>query len=321
MPAPEPCSLPAHPNRPAADLGLEPQTSRPPLIAAAFFVLMKLRLRNQILDLATPRIMGVLNLTPDSFSDGGSWVTPQAALARAFQMISEGADLIDVGGESTRPGAQPVSEQEELDRVIPVIERLSAETDRVISIDTMKPAVMRAACVAGARLINDVNALRAEGAIDTAVTFGAGVCLMHMQGEPRSMQARAGYDDVLAEVCAYLKGRIDACLSSGLAHDAVLIDPGFGFGKKLEHNLHLLAGVSAVCALGYPVLVGLSRKSMLGQICGATVEQRLPASLAAATVAVLGGAAIVRAHDVRETRDAVKVATAVRRAREQLDET
>lgn len=282
---------------------------------------MKLTLRDRVLDLTAPRVMGVLNLTPDSFSDGGRWATTEAAVARAREMIGQGAELIDVGGESTRPGAQPVSEQEELDRVLPVIERLHAERACVISIDTMKPAVMHAACAAGAQLINDVNALHADGAIEAALASGAAVCLMHMRGDPRTMQARADYIDVLGEVCAYLRERADASTRAGIARDAILLDPGFGFGKKLEHNLRLLAGLPKLCALGYPVLVGLSRKSMFGQICGAAVGERLPASLAAATAAVLGGAAIVRAHDVRETRDAVQVATAIRRARENNHET
>jgi dihydropteroate synthase len=282
--------------------------------------LVKLKLRDRVVNLATPRIMGVLNLTPDSFSDGGRWATPQAALARAREMLGEGADFIDIGGESTRPGAQPVSEQEELDRVIPVIERLSAETDCVISIDTMKPAVMRVACAAGAQLINDVNALHAEGAIEAALAAGAAVCLMHMPGDPRTMQAQADYGDVLSEIRGYLQTRASACETAGIARDAIVLDPGFGFGKTLEHNLRLLAGLPALCALGYPVLVGLSRKSMFGQLCAATLGERLPASLAAAAVAVLGGAAIVRTHDVRETRDAVRVAAATRKAREALDE-
>lgn len=262
--------------------------------------------------------MGVLNLTPDSFSDGGRWTVIDAALRRARQMIDEGAALIDVGGESTRPGAQPVSEQEELDRVIPVIERLSAETDALISVDTMKPAVMRAACTAGARLINDVNALQAGDALDAALDAGAAVCLMHMQGQPRVMQIAPSYDDVVAEVARFLGTRAQACVEAGVPPDAILLDPGFGFGKTRQHNLALLAALSQFKKLGYPLLVGLSRKSMFGQICGAAVDQRLPASLAAATAAVLGGAAIVRAHDVRETRDAVQVAAAIRHAREGL---
>ncbi|MGQ0698754.1 MAG: dihydropteroate synthase [Panacagrimonas sp.] len=279
---------------------------------------MNLRLRDRVIDLSTPRVMGVLNLTPDSFSDGGRWASVEAAVARARQMVEEGADFIDVGGESTRPGAQAVSEQEELDRVIPVIERLRLDADCVISIDTMKPAVMKVACAAGAQLINDVNALRAPGAMAVAVSTGAAVCLMHMQGEPRTMQAAPTYDDVLIEVGAFLEASAEACVAAGLAHDAIVLDPGFGFGKTVPHNLRLLAGMETLCGLGYPVLVGLSRKSMFGRICGAAVDQRMPASIAAATAAVLGGATIVRAHDVRETRDAVRVASAIRQAREEL---
>lgn len=272
---------------------------------------MNLRLRDHVLDLATPRVMGVLNLTPDSFSDGGRWTSIDAALARAREMAEQGADLIDIGGESTRPGAQPVSEQEELDRVIPVVERLHAELACPLSIDTMKPAVMRAACAAGASLINDVNALRAPGAIEAARASGAAVCLMHMQGEPRSMQTAPAYRDVVGEVAQFLQQRADACAAAGIAREAIVLDPGFGFGKAVEHNLALLAGMARLCALGYPVLVGLSRKSMFERICGAPVERRLAASLAAATAAALAGAAIVRAHDVRETRDALRVAAAI----------
>lgn len=262
--------------------------------------------------------MGVLNLTSDSFYDGGRHASPRAALAHARRMVAEGADIIDVGGESTRPGAEPVGEQQELDRVVPVIEALRGEVDCMISVDTMKPAVMRAACAAGARLVNDVNALREPGAIEAVRDAGAAACLMHMQNEPRTMQVAPRYVDVLAEVTEYLLARVHDCVDHGLPRESLLLDPGFGFGKRLEHNLALLAGLPALAALGLPVLVGLSRKSMLGQLCGgAPVEQRLSASLAAATAAVLAGAAIVRAHDVRETRDAVRVAAAIRRAREE----
>ncbi|THD01013.1 dihydropteroate synthase [Panacagrimonas perspica] len=261
--------------------------------------------------------MGVLNLTSDSFSDGGRYVSLDKALAHARQMASEGADLIDVGGESTRPGAQPVSEQEELDRVVPVIERLRDSIGCVLSIDTMKPAVMRAACAAGAQLVNDVNALRAPGAIEAVRDAGAAACLMHMQGEPRTMQVAPHYLDVLAEITDFLLERVHECVDYGISRESLLLDPGFGFGKTLEHNLSLLARVPAIAALGFPVLVGLSRKSMFQKLCGAAVDQRLPASLAAATAAVLGGAAIVRAHDVRETRDAVRVAAAIRAAGEE----
>lgn len=286
--------------------------------AAAFFVPMNLRLRDRVLDLATPRVMGVLNLTPDSFSDGGRWASLDAALTRARQMVEEGADLIDIGGESTRPGARPVAEQEELDRVIPLIERLHGEVNCVLSIDTMKPAVMRAACTAGASLINDVNALRAPGAVEVARETGAAVCLMHMRGEPRSMQEAPVYADAVGEVSEFLRLRANVCEAAGIAREAIVLDPGFGFGKTVQHNLTLLAGLARLCAMGYPLLVGLSRKSMFGQICAAPVDRRLSASLAAATAAVLGGAAIVRAHDVRETLDAVRVAAAVRAAREGL---
>lgn len=258
--------------------------------------------------------MGVLNLTSDSFFDGGRHAGLDVALAHARRMANEGADFIDVGGESTRPGAEPVSEQEELDRVIPVIERLREELPCVLSVDTMKPAVMRAACAAGARLVNDVNALRAPGAIEAVRDAGAAACLMHMQNQPRTMQVAPHYLDVLAEVTDFLLARAHDCVDHGLPREALVLDPGFGFGKTLEHNLALLAGLPALAALGFPLLVGLSRKSMLGQICGATVDQRLPASLAAATAAVLGGAHILRVHDVRETRDAVRVAAAIRDA-------
>lgn len=264
--------------------------------------------------------MGVLNLTTDSFSDGGRFLALDAALAQARRMVEEGADLLDIGGESTRPGAQPVAEQLELDRVIPVIERVRAELDVIISVDSMKPAVMRAACAAGAQMINDVNALRAPGAIEAARESGAAVCLMHMQNEPRTMQHAPSYANVVADVGAFLSGRVQTCVDAGIAREAFVLDPGFGFGKTLEHNLALLAHLPELAALGLPLLVGLSRKSMFGLLCGADVDRRLPASLAAATAAVLGGAAIVRAHDVRETRDAVQVAAAVKTARERSQE-
>jgi dihydropteroate synthase len=276
-----------------------------------------LRFRDGSLDLSTPRVMGVLNLTSDSFSDGGRYVSLDKALAHARQMAAEGADLIDVGGESTRPGAEPVSEQEELDRVVPVIEQLRHSVGCVLSIDTMKPAVMRAACAAGAQLVNDVNALRAPGAIEAVRDAGAAACLMHMQGEPRTMQVAPHYLDVLAEITGFLLERVHECVDYGLSRESLLLDPGFGFGKTLEHNLSLLARIPAIAALGFPVLVGLSRKSMFQKLCGVAVDQRLPASLAAATAAVLGGAHIVRAHDVRETRDAVRVAAAIRAAGEE----
>jgi len=260
--------------------------------------------------------MGILNVTPDSFSDGGRHSVPAEALAHARRMVAEGAGLIDVGGESTRPGAAPVNEAEELDRVIPVIELLVRELDVAVSVDTTKPGVMREACRAGASLINDVNALRSEGAIAAARDSGAAICLMHMQGEPRTMQAQPHYDDVVVEVTEFLRERLQACLDAGIAADRLLLDPGIGFGKTLQHNLLLLGGLDALLALQRPLLVGVSRKSMIGQILGNPVQERLHGSLAAAVLAVWQGAIIVRAHDVRATVEAVAVAQAVRSARE-----
>ncbi|HXG28243.1 MAG TPA: dihydropteroate synthase [Nevskiales bacterium] len=272
---------------------------------------MKLVCRDKTLDLGSPVVMGVLNVTPDSFSDGGRHFGIDQAVARAQEMVAEGATLIDVGGESTRPGAQPVDEAEELRRVIPVIERI-AGLPAVISVDTSKPAVMRAACAAGAGLINDVYALRRPGALETAAASGAAVCLMHMQGEPRTMQANPCYADVVREIGDFLADRRRACLSAGIAADRILLDPGFGFGKTLAHNLRLLARLDTLRRLGAPLLVGLSRKSMLGAITGQPPGERLPAGLAAAALAVWQGASIIRTHDVRATVEAVKLAAAAR---------
>ncbi len=274
-----------------------------------------LRCADRRLDLATPVVMGVLNVTLDSFSDGGRFADLDAALEQARAMVGAGAAIIDIGGESTRPGAQPVSLQQELDRVIPVIERLRAQCDVVISVDTMKPEVMLAAVRAGAGLVNDVLGLRAEGAVQAVAASGAAVCIMHMQGEPRTMQQEPQYADVVAEVGAFLQQRANECLANGIAKERICIDPGFGFGKTLQHNLVLLAQLPQLAATGYPVLAGLSRKSMLAALTGRAVHERLAGSLALATAAVLGGARIVRAHDVAETCDAVRVAEAVRRAR------
>lgn len=276
---------------------------------------MHLQLKNRRLDLAQPVVMGVLNVTPDSFSDGGQHAGVQRALQRAREMFAEGSAIIDVGGESTRPGAAPVNEAEELDRTIPVIEAIAAELDCAISIDSMKPGVMRAACAAGAHLINDVNALQSDAAIEAARTSGAGVCLMHMQGQPQTMQGDPRYADVVAEVKDFLAGRIEACIAAGISRERIAVDPGFGFGKRLEHNLGLLGRLDAFSALECPLLVGLSRKSMFQQLLGLPVEQRLHASLAAATLAVWQGAAIVRAHDVRPTVEAIRVAVAARQSR------
>lgn len=278
---------------------------------------MILQLPTRQLDLRNPAVMGILNVTPDSFSDGGLWIRPGQALEQARRMLAEGARLIDVGGESTRPGAAPVSEQEELDRVIPVVERLSAEVDAVVSIDTMKPAVMRAAMAAGAELINDVNALRAPGAIPAAAETGAAVCLMHMQGEPRTMQQAPVYRDVVAEVRAALAERIAACGAAAIGRDRLLVDPGIGFGKSLEHNLQLLAHLDAFAELGCPLLLGVSRKSLFGKLLGLPVERRLIPSVAAAALAIPQGVAIIRAHDVRATVEAVQTAAAIRRARQE----
>jgi dihydropteroate synthase len=272
---------------------------------------VRLTCGNRVLDLSQPAVMGVLNVTPDSFSDGGRFATGQAALAQARAMHSAGARIIDVGGESTRPGAAPVDEQVEQDRVLPVIEALVRELDVIVSVDTMKPGVMRAAVAAGAGMINDVRALQEPGALEAACASEAAVCLMHMQGEPRTMQADPVYADVVAEVSEFLVRRARACELAGISPDRIALDPGFGFGKTLAHNLGLLAGLTRLTGAGYPLLVGLSRKSMLGKLLGREVGARLPGSLALATIAVLNGARIVRSHDVAETLDAVRVAQAV----------
>jgi dihydropteroate synthase len=258
--------------------------------------------------------MGVLNVTPDSFSDGGRFASSEAAISHALHMVEEGAGLLDIGGESTRPGAQGVDAAEEIQRVVPVIEALAARTRVPISIDTSKPAVMTAAIRAGASMINDVRALREPGAIEAAARTEAAICLMHMQGEPRTMQADPRYDDVVAEVRDFLRERAAACLAAGIAHNRLVIDPGIGFGKRLEHNLALLAGLPALTALGWPVMVGVSRKSMFGALLGRAIDERVAGGVAAATAAVLAGASIVRTHDVAATVDAVKVAVALREA-------
>ncbi len=264
------------------------------------------------LDLSQPQVMGVLNVTPDSFSDGGDFFSTDAALERARRMVEEGAAIIDVGGESTRPGAQPVPLEEELRRVLPVIEALHRSLPVPVSIDTRKPQVMRAAVAAGAGLINDVNALRAEGAAAVAADLGVPVCLMHMQGEPQSMQTAPRYTDVVDEVIGFLLDRAEACIAAGVARQRILLDPGFGFGKTAGHNLRLLRYLDRLTAQGYPVLVGLSRKSLIGQILDLPVDKRLYPGVALAVLAVWQGAAIVRSHDVRETREAIRMCRAVR---------
>lgn len=259
-----------------------------------------------------PRVMGVVNVTPDSFSDGGRFAAGDQAVAHALSLVEEGADILDIGGESTRPGSQSVSLQEELDRVIPVIKALRTRTDVPISVDTSKPAVMRAAVLAGADIINDVLALQEPGALETAAELGVTVCLMHMQGRPRTMQQAPAYDNVVQDVYLFLKERMAACEDAGLPGDKLMLDPGFGFGKTLDHNLTLLGALPELKALGAPVLVGLSRKSMFGDLLGLAVHERRDASISAAALAVMRGADIVRAHDVRGTVQAVRLAAAIR---------
>lgn len=265
-----------------------------------------LRCGVRTLDLSRPRVMGILNVTPDSFSDGGRYAGLARALDHARTMLADGADVVDVGGESTRPGAAPVDEATELARVVPVIEALARE-GALVSVDTTKPGVMRAAIGAGAAIVNDVGALRAPGAIEAVAGSGVAVCLMHMRGTPATMQSAPEYADVVAEVRGFLLARARACEAAGIARDRIVVDPGFGFGKTLAHNLDLLARLDAIVASGYPVLAGLSRKSMLGAITGRPEGERMAASVAAALSAVQRGAAIVRVHDVRETVDALAV--------------
>ncbi|CDH43497.1 MAG: dihydropteroate synthase [Candidatus Competibacteraceae bacterium] len=273
---------------------------------------MQIDCAGRVLDLSQPVVMGVLNVTPDSFSDGGLYSSLADALHRAELMVVEGAALIDVGGESTRPGAMPVSVQEEMDRVLPVVERLARELSVPISVDTSKPEVMRAAACAGAGLINDVRALRLPGALEAAVASGLPVCLMHLQGEPVTMQQEPYYTDVVADVYAFLAERVRACESLGIRRDRILVDPGFGFGKTLEHNLALLRSLHRFGDLAAGVLVGISRKSMIGALTGAPVGERLSGSLAAAVIAAWQGANIIRTHDVRETVHALCICAAAR---------
>ena len=263
------------------------------------------------LDLTRPNVMGIVNVTPDSFSDGGKYACTDAAVEHGLRLISEGADILDIGGESTRPGAEPVPLEEELKRVIPVIAALSKVTTVPLSIDTYKPEVMRAAIEAGADIVNDICALRGPGALDIVANSNAGVCLMHMQGIPQTMQLNPVYDDVVAEVKQFLVERVDACLAHGIGKERILLDPGFCFGKTTAHNVLLLQHLDSLQALGFPLLVGLSRKSVLGRIAGGDEQQRLHAGLAASVISVMKGAKIVRVHDVKATVDALKVVAAV----------
>jgi dihydropteroate synthase len=272
---------------------------------------MQLLCAGRVLALDRPVVMGVLNVTPDSFSDGGAFLDPDAAVAQAERMVAEGAAIIDIGGESTRPGALAVPSDEELRRVLPVVERVAARLPVLVSVDTSNPEVMRRASAAGAHLVNDVRALRSPGAIEAVAASELGLCLMHMRGEPASMQFDPQYDDVVEEVKTFLAERVQACIAAGIARERLAIDPGFGFGKLLAHNLQLLRDLAQFEGLGLPLAVGLSRKSMVAALGGRS-QERLAGSLALATIAVLHGARIVRAHDVAATVDAVRIAGAVR---------
>jgi dihydropteroate synthase len=285
-----------------------PDASRPTPDASP--PVASLRLGRYSFTLDRPLIMGVVNVTPDSFSDGGQFYGARAAVEHARRLVDEGVDILDVGGESTRPGASPVDAEEELRRIRPVLEAM-ADGSIAVSVDTSKPEVMRAAIDAGAAMINDIYALRQPSALETVAASDVGVCVMHMQGEPRTMQDDPVYGDVVAEVKAFLDARVAACTAAGIGRDRIVIDPGFGFGKKAVHNLELIRGIPTLAASGLPVLAGLSRKSVLGRITGRMVGDRIHSSVAAALVAVARGARIVRVHDVAATRDALAVWTAV----------
>jgi len=275
---------------------------------------MPMNFAGKTLDMAACHVMGVLNVTPDSFSDGGCFSRVDSALARARQMVADGAALIDVGGESTRPGATPVPLQEELDRVCPVVEAIARELDVIVSVDTSAPEVMRRTVSLGAGLINDVRALQRPGAVEVVAETEVPVCIMHIQGEPDHMQDNPHYRNVRREVSAFLSERLRVIEAAGVQRERVILDPGFGFGKTARHNFELLNALEQLQQLGHPLLVGMSRKSMLGHVTGRDVGERLSASIAAATIAALNGASIIRAHDVRETVDAVKVVAAVEEA-------
>lgn len=276
--------------------------------------LTRLRCGSRVLDLSVPRVMGILNVTPDSFSDGGRFSHLDAAIRHAEAMLAAGADLIDVGGESTRPGATPITDTEELERVAPVVEAIAQRLDVIISVDTSSPIVMQETARLGAGLINDVRALEREGALLAAAATGLPVCLMHRQGEPQGMQAAPQYQDLLGEVQQFLCARRQACQQMGIKDDQILFDPGFGFGKTLAHNLSLFGQLPALHALGQPLLVGVSRKSMVGQVLNKPASERLYGSLALAALAVQQGVQILRVHDVPETCDVVRMVAAVQSA-------
>jgi dihydropteroate synthase len=273
---------------------------------------MLLNCGDRAIDLSEPKVMGILNLTPDSFFDGGRYVDQQTAVEYARQMVEDGAAIIDVGGESTRPGSDPVDAVDEIRRVVPIIETISKRFNVAISIDTNKAAVMLAALDAGAHLINDVRALREPGALAAVAQSRAAVCLMHMQGNPKTMQHEPHYLDVVAEVKSFLRERLAACETAGIDRSRILVDPGIGFGKHLEHNLALIAATKELAGLGVPVLIGASRKSMFAKLLGRAPQERIAGGVAVATAAALAGAKVIRTHDVRETVDALAVATALR---------
>ena len=272
---------------------------------------MKFICGNYQLALNRPHVMGIINITPDSFSDGGKYASTDLAVAHALQLVAEGADILDIGGESTRPGAIPVALEDELNRVIPVIQALKKVCQVPLSIDTYKPEVMRQAIAAGADIVNDVNALQAPGALEIVADSNAGVCLMHMQGTPQTMQQDPRYDDVVHEVKAFLEARMSVALAHGIAKERITLDPGFGFGKRTVHNIALIQQLEQLTAIGRPLLVGLSRKSVLGAITGNDEQQRLYAGIAASVISAMKGAKILRVHDVKATVDALKVVAAI----------
>lgn len=276
--------------------------------------LTRLSCGNRVLDLTRPQVMGILNVTPDSFSDGGRFHLRDAALRHAEAMLAAGASLIDVGGESTRPGALPVSAEQELQRVAPIVEAIAAELDVIISVDTSTPVVMLEAARLGAGLINDVRALRREGALAAAAATGLPVCLMHMQGEPGNMQQNPQYQDLLGEVRGFFVERLAACAAAGIPAERLVLDPGFGFAKNLQHNLSLFKHLERLHEFALPLLVGVSRKSMIGQVLGRDVDQRLVGGLTLAALALVKGAKILRVHDVLETVDLVRMLAAVEAA-------
>jgi len=270
--------------------------------------------KNKQLDLSAPQVMGILNVTPDSFSDGGQFTDVEAAFTQARQMVEEGAVIIDIGGESTRPGAAAVDEQAELDRVIPVIERIAQNLEIIISIDTCKASVMHNAIDAGAHMINDVAGLRGEGVLATAANLHVPVCVMHMKGEPRTMQEAPCYENVVEEVKDFLAERKQACLDAGIDKDQIILDPGFGFGKTVQHNLQIIKGLPTLMELDVPILLGVSRKSTIGAILDRPVDERLPGSVALASLATWSGVKIIRAHDVKATVDALGIVQAIKQS-------